>query len=97
MKIEMLELKDTVKLMNSGDYKDRFIAEYLQLEIRTRKLKAMLDKWNEGKLPFTPTCPYHFLAAQLQVMEDLLTILKARAKLEEIDLDDVDGGLGNGE
>lgn len=30
----MNELKDTIELMNSSDYKDRFKAEYYQLEIR---------------------------------------------------------------
>ena len=30
------ELKDTIELMNSADYKDRFKAEYLQIKIRYR-------------------------------------------------------------
>lgn len=30
----MNELKDTIELMNSSDYKDRFKAEYYQLKIR---------------------------------------------------------------
>ena len=29
-----MELKDTVELMNSEDYKERFKAEYLQAKIR---------------------------------------------------------------
>lgn len=29
-----MELKDTVELMNSDDYKDRFKAEYYQTKIR---------------------------------------------------------------
>lgn len=29
----MNELKDTIELMNSSDYKDRFKAEYYQLKI----------------------------------------------------------------
>ena len=32
-------LKDTVELMNSTDYKERFIAEYKQLAIRYKGLK----------------------------------------------------------
>ena len=34
-----MELKDTVQLMQSDDYKDRFRAEYQQLVIRFEKLK----------------------------------------------------------
>ena len=39
-----MELKDTIELMQSEDYKDRFKAEYFQLKIRYDKLKAMLEK-----------------------------------------------------
>ena len=52
-----MELKDTIKMMESADYKDRFAAEYSQLAIRHKKLIAMLEKWDNGTLPFTPTCP----------------------------------------
>ena len=37
-----MELKDTVKLMQSADYKERFIAEFLQLVIRYKKLKTIV-------------------------------------------------------
>lgn len=39
-----MELKDTIKLMNSENYQDRFKAEYLQVKIRYDKLKTMVDK-----------------------------------------------------
>ena len=38
-------LKDTTELMNSTDYRERFIAEYNQLVIRYRGLRNMLNKW----------------------------------------------------
>lgn len=47
-----MELKDTISLMTSTDYKDRFKAEYIQNVVRYKKLKAMLDKWDNGKLDF---------------------------------------------
>ena len=50
-------LKDTVELMNSEDYKERFVAEYKQLVIRYRGLENMLYKWDRGELNFNPTCP----------------------------------------
>ena len=43
-------LKDTVEMMNSDDYKERFKAEYYQLVIRYNKLKSMLVKWDKGTL-----------------------------------------------
>ncbi len=43
-----MTLRDTVELMNSADYKERFIAEYQQLVIRYKGLRNMLDKWDRG-------------------------------------------------
>lgn len=39
---EIMELKDTVEMMNSSDYKERFKAEYQQVAIRYQKLKDMM-------------------------------------------------------
>ena len=39
-----MELNETVELMNSADYKDRFKGEYFQVKIRYDKLKAMCEK-----------------------------------------------------
>lgn len=47
-----MELKDTVKMMVSDDYKERFVAEYMQVVIRFKKLIAMVEKWDAGKLDF---------------------------------------------
>jgi hypothetical protein len=38
-------LADTVDLMCSEDYKERFIAEYYQLKVRFDALNDMLIKW----------------------------------------------------
>ena len=35
-----MELKDTIEMMNSADYKERFKAEYYQTKIRYEKLKG---------------------------------------------------------
>ena len=83
-----MELKDTVPLMTSGDYKERFQAEYHQLKTRTGKLIAMLDQWDNGILPFTPACPRRVLEKQLQVMLDYLALLALRAQLENINLNE---------
>ena len=82
----IMELKHTVSLMLSSDYKERFIAEYLQVKIRYEKLLAMCKKWDEGNLPFTPTCSRQVYTDQLNHMKAYLSILEARAITEGIDL-----------
>lgn len=81
-----MELKDTVKLMESADYKERFKAEYEQLRIRFEKLNAMLEKWGAGTLQFTPTCPRSTYNIQTRAMADYLAALEARAVMEGISL-----------
>ena len=77
-----MELKNTVKLMQSDDYKARFTAEYMQLSIRYEKLKNMVDNWNN--LNFLPICPKSIYDMQLRAMRDYLTVLEARAAIEQI-------------
>lgn len=81
-----MELKDTVEMMNSENYKERFKAEYYQVLIRQKKLKEMCDKWDEGKLNFTPTCPRSTYIFQLNAMTDYLYIMEMRAQMEGIKL-----------
>ena len=84
-----MELKDTVKLMESADYKERFIAEFLQLVIRYKKLKAMVQKWDAGKLNFVPTCPRNTYNFQLEAMESYIAVLKSRAIMEDVELPEI--------
>lgn len=79
-----MELKGTAELMNSADYKERFLAEYYQVLIRYQKLKAMVEKWDNGELNFTPTCPRSIYDLQLRAMKDYIAILEARASIEGI-------------
>jgi len=81
------ELESTVKLMLSGDYKDRFKAEYLQLETRYLKLLSMVEKWDRNELNFVPTCPRATYSLQLEAMRKYLDILLIRAKIENVNLD----------
>ena len=85
-----MKLSETVEMMNSTDYKDRFKAEYYQLAIRYKGLKAMLDKWDNGTLEFTPTCPRSTYNMQIKAMADYLAVLEARAVMENIVLDVVE-------
>lgn len=81
-----MELKDTVEMMNSADYKERFKAEYQQVVIRYQKLAAMLHKWDNGELNFTPTCPRSTYNMQVRAMTDYIAVLEARAVMEGVDL-----------
>lgn len=81
-----MELKDTIELMNSADYRDRFRAEYFQLKIRKDKLRTMLIKHEAGTLNFEPTCDITILDSQLYYMEEYLKQLEVRAEVEGIDL-----------
>lgn len=82
----MKELKDTIEMMNSSDYKERFKAEYQQVVIRYKKLAAMLEKWDKGELKFKPTCPRSTYNMQIKAMTDYIAVLEARAVMEDVDL-----------
>lgn len=77
-------LKDTVQLMNSEDYRYRFIAEYKQLVIRYKGLMNMLDKWDSEELDFKPTCPRSTYNMQIKAMTEYIAVLEARAVMEGI-------------
>lgn len=79
-------LIDTVVLMKSNDYKERFIAEYQQLVIRYKGLKKMLDNLDKGELSFVPACPRSKYNMQIKSMADYIAVLEARAVMEGIDL-----------
>ena len=81
-----MKLLDTVEMMNSEDFKERFRAEYCQLVIRIQGLTRMLDKYKEGKLPFKPNCSYDLLHGQLKAMHLYAGYLEERAVIEEIEL-----------
>ncbi len=83
----MNELKDTVKLMESDDYKDRFKAEYFQTKIRYDKLHKTIVKAQAGTLPFELKCSIDLLSNQAAAMGNYLYCLEIRAQIEGIDLD----------
>ena len=81
-----MELMDTVRLMESVDYKDRFKAEYWQVRIRLEKLRKMIAKYQAGTLGFTPACSLELLKEQVEPMQNYLDVLEVRAQIEEIEL-----------
>lgn len=85
-----MELRDTVKMMNSVDYKDRFIAEYMQAKIRYEKLHKMVVKYEAKTLNFTPSCSIDLLKEQKKHMGNYLYCLEVRAEIEDISLDEAE-------
>ena len=82
------ELAKTCEGMVSPDYKERFKAEYVQLKNRLEGLRRMLYAWDDGTLAFTPTCPRNLYGKQESAMRLYLIVLKQRAVIEGVELDD---------
>lgn len=81
-----MNLFDTIEMMNSKDYKERFKAEYYQLEIRIKKLADMVMKYEEGQLDFEPESSLELLQEQLFNMRRYRDCLEIRANIENIEL-----------
>jgi len=84
-----MQLKDTVELMLSDDYKDRFKAEYYQTKIRYDKLHKMIVKYEAGTLEFTPNTPIDILKKQAAAMGSYLYNLEVRAQIEGVQIEEV--------
>ena len=82
------ELKEKVELMNSEDYKERFVAEYHQVKIRYEKLKNFCNKIEVeemlGKEVTKHDCPLELLREQQKYMGLYLSVLEKRALIENI-------------
>ena len=75
---------DTASLMESLDYKDRLVAEYIQLSIRMGTLDNFLERDADAyKVPYKV---HKLLCRQYSAMKTYLEFLKKRAKIEKIEL-----------
>ena len=87
-----MELHNTIKLMTSEDYKERFIAEYWQTKIRYEKLKDFCNRIKAAIINGTEEpkhdCPYYLLREQQEAMGKYLHILELRAVIEKIKLEE---------
>ena len=79
-------LEDTIKLMKSEDYKERFVAEYMQTKIRYNNLHKMIVRMEAGTLDFIPDTPILILKNQKSFMGQYLNQLEIRAEIEGIAL-----------
>lgn len=83
-----MKLSDTVQMMNSDDYKERFRAEYFQLINRIDSLGATLIQYRKGTLGHKLNCNIKVLDGQFHSMKTYATHLKEIAKLEDISLEE---------
>lgn len=81
-----MELKNTIDLMNSEDYRERFKAEYYQTKIRYDKLHKMIIKMEAGTCNFEPSCSLEIFKEQAKFMGMYLHVLEVRAQIEKIEL-----------
>ena len=81
-----MQLIDTVELMLSDDYKERFKGEYYQVKERYERLRKMVVRYQAGTLNFEPKCDLELLKSQLSAMRDYIYILEVRGQSEGIEL-----------
>lgn len=81
-----MELKDTIDMMLSEDFKERFKAEYYQTKTRYDKLHDILTSYDAGVLSFEPDSGVDILREQAKHMGQYLYDLEVRAKKEKIEL-----------
>ena len=53
----------------------------------------MLHKWRTSSLDFLANCPYEYYARQVAYMTNYLEVLKERAEIEEIEIEDANADV----
>jgi len=81
-----MELKDTIDLMTSSEWADRFKAEYLQTKIRYEKLHKMIVMREVGKQTFNTPIPLESWKEQAHHMGMYLYELEKQAAIHGIEL-----------
>ena len=80
-----MKLDETVNLMCSNDFKDRFIAEYIQLVIRLSKLDAVFNNTSDTRFEVDDITKALMLK-QRDAMGSYKICLEKRADILGIDL-----------
>ena len=80
-----MKLVETVNLMCSHDFKDRFIAEYAQLIIRLSKLNNVLNSQSDTRFE-VDDATRDLMLKQRDAMESYKMCLEKRADILGIDL-----------
>ena len=61
-----------------------------ELTVRAGRFRGMLQRYADGTLDFEPVCPITLLSRQLDVMDEYAVLLRHRAKIEHVDLEEQD-------
>ena len=94
--IHRIKVDTLAELMQSEDYRDRFVAEYIQLKQRYEKLKRLNTRieaatrtqhLDNGVDEPIHDCPAGLLREQQAAMGEYLHLLEVRAVIEDIDLE----------
>lgn len=90
--IEVLAAADQAQPASAdgSDYEERMRVEYRELTARAGRLRDMLQRYADGTLDFEPVCPIGLLSRQLDVMDEYAVLLRHRAKIEHVDLEEQD-------
>lgn len=95
--IHRIKVDTLAELMQSENYQDRFVAEYIQLKQRYEKLKHFNTKieaatrtqhLDNGVDEPLHDCPAGLLREQQAAMGEYLHLLEVRAVIEDVDLED---------
>lgn len=81
-----MKLEQTVDMMTSDDYKERFKAEYHQLSNRLNKIRHFIADARKMGRKTINKCPIDVYVWQMRVMQDYQYVLRRRAELENIEL-----------
>lgn len=90
--IEVLTAADQAQPASAdgSDYGERMRVEYRELAARAGRLRGMLQRYADGTLDFELVCPIGLLSRQLDVMDEYAGLLRHRAKIEHVDLEEQD-------
>ena len=78
--------QDTARLMQSPSWRDRFLAEYIQVTIRKDALARFVEREMASDIPAVASEAMELMKHQFSVMTEYQEILRRRAALEQIEI-----------
>ena len=90
-KMVYTDLKQTVGLMTSTDYKERLVGEFVQAVIRNKKLERFIEAVNSGAIQPQEHCDMETLDLQDLAMKNYILVLGIRLVEEGIEPPEVEG------
>ena len=82
----LIGYQDTARLMQSPSWRDRFLAEYIQVTIRKDALARFVEREMASDIPAVASEAMELMKHQFSVMTEYQEILRRRAALEQIEI-----------